>query len=152
MRQKLEGIELFRDIGKAMAPLIFVFLGCLILFGFFLDYVIPWEKPAAPPEFTFSNAGPCLGLDRKRVERFEVGDEQYICADMKVDRAEVNLDFYVHKNENKDQVYVSRDTFTSGPIAFYVKPLPPGKYLARINWTRTTLVEFEFEVIEKSDQ
>jgi len=151
MDPKLSGLEQWRNIGKAIATLLLIFLVGIIVFSVVLELVI-LLKPRAP-EFTFRNVGPCLGLDQKRVERFEVGDEQYICADMETDVPKVQLDLYIFKSEDKDQVYVKDAEVTSGPIAYDIyPPLPPGKYRAYISFDKSALVDFEFEVVERSDQ
>jgi len=150
MRLKLEGIELLRDMGKVMGLFVVILWICGVLFAFVFKIVLPpGEKPVAP-EFTFRNVGPCLGIDRKRVEKFEVGDKQYICADMETDKSQAQLYLYIFTSENKDQVYVDGAKFNSGPIMYHIAPpLPPGKYWAKISLGRSALVDFEFEVVEK---
>ena len=150
MRPKLEGTELLRDMGKVMGLFVVILWICGVLFAFVFKIVLPPGEKPVPPEFTFRNVGPCLGLDRNRVEKFEVGDKQYICADMETDKSQAQLYLYIFKSENKDQVYVDGATFTSGPIKYHIyPPLPPGNYWAYISWARPALVEFEFEVVEK---
>jgi hypothetical protein len=151
MRQKLSGLELLRNIGKAMALLFIVLLICGMVMFFTLEkIVIPGARTPAIPEFAFENAGPCLESSKDIVERFEVGDQQYICADMKTSESTVYLELRVFTDDKKKQVYVDGGTFTSGPISFAIyPPLPPGKYWAKIAWSRPALVDFEFEVMEK---
>ena len=153
MTPKLSGLEQWRNIAKAIATLLLIFLVGIILFALVLELVLMFGGKPKVPEFTFRNVGPCLGLDQKRVERFEVGDEQYICADMETDVPKVQLDLYIFKGENKDQVDVKDAAVTSGPIAYDIyPPLPPGKYRAYISFDKSALVDFEFEVVERSDQ
>jgi hypothetical protein len=151
MDPKLSGLEQWRNIGRTIAILLLIFLVGIILFALVLELVI-LLKPRAP-EFTFRNVGPCFGLDQERVERFEVGDEQYICADMETNEPQVQLDLYIFKSEDKQQVYVKDAAVTSGPIAYNIyPPLPLGKYWANISFDKSALVEFEFEVVERSGQ
>ena len=150
MKPKLQGFELLRDIGKVLGLLVVILWFCGLLFNFVFELALPPGKKPETPEFAFRNIGPCLGLGQELVERFEVGSPQYICADMETNRPEVQLDLYVFKGENKDQVYIESSTFTSGSIVYYITPpLPPGKYWAYISWARPALVDFEFEVVEK---
>jgi hypothetical protein len=153
MDPKLSGLEQWRNIGKAIATLLLIFLVGIILFALVLELVLLFGGKPKAPEFTFRNVGPCLGLDQKQVERFEVGDEQYICADMETDEPQVRLDLYIFESENKHQVYVKDAAVTSGPIVYDIyPPLPAGKYWAYISFDKSTLVDFEFEVVERSDQ
>lgn len=152
MRQNLKGFDLLRDIGKAMAPLFLVLWACGMVLFFTLESVSPpGRRTPIAPEFAFDNVGPCLGLSRDLVERFEVGDKQYICAEMKTNEPAVYLELRVFTGDKKRQVYVDGDTFAPGSISFTINPpLPPGKYWAKITWSRPALVDFEFEVVEES--
>ena len=151
MDPKLSELEKWRNIAKAIATLLLIFLTGIILFALVFELVI-LLKPRVP-EFTFRNVGPCLGLDQERVEWFEVGDEQYICADLETNEPQAQLDLYIYESENKNQVYVKDAVVTSGPIAYDIHPpLPPGKYRAYISFDKSALIDFEFEVVERSDQ
>lgn len=151
MDSKLSGLEQWRNIAKTIAILLLIFLVGIILFALVFELVI-LLKPRAP-EFAFRNVGPCLGLDQERVERFEVGDEQYICADMETNVPQVQLYLYIFESENNNQVYVKDAVLASGPIAYDIHPpLPPGKYRAYISFNGAALVELGFDVVERSDQ
>ncbi len=124
---------------------------CIGLFALGLDAILPPAVQLSTPEFTFHNAGPCLGPGQNLMKGFVEGEPQYICADMVTNESTVNLELHVFKSENKDQVYVDGETFASGPISFAISPpLPPGKYWAKITWSRPALTDFEFEVIRKN--
>lgn len=153
MRQNLEGVELLRDMGKAIAPLFLILWICGMVLFFTLEAISPpGRRTPTVPEFIFDNVGPCLESGQDLVESFEAGDQQYICANMKTNEPTVYLELHVFTSEKKTQVYVDGGTFTSGAISFVIyPPLPPGKYWAYISWSRPALVDFEFEVIEKSN-
>ena len=123
-----------------------------VLFFLVLDLILPEGEKTEAPEIVFRNVGPCLGFDQQVVERFEVGDPQYICGDMETEESKVYLELHIFTIDKKKQIYVVGDTYRSGPILFYVEPLPPGKYWAKISWARPALVDFEFEVVEKLGQ
>jgi hypothetical protein len=107
-------------------------------------------KTPSVPEFSFNHFGPCLESSQDVVKSFELGDQQYICADMKTNEPSVYLELHIFTGDKKEQVYVDGRTLTSGPISFAIyPPLPPGAYWAEIRWSRPALVGFEFEVEEK---
>lgn len=141
-------IEQFLDFWKSIAPIIVVLWICGVLSFFILESVAPAGRKTEAPEIAFYNVSPCLGFDKDLVEMFEIGDPQYICAEMETDEAQVFLELHIYESEDKNQVYVTGNTFSSGRIAFYIDSLPPGKYVAWIFWARTNLVSVEFEVIE----
>lgn len=151
MRQKLEGFDLSRNMGKVIGSVLLILWACGMLLFFVLESISPpGRRTPIVPNFTFNNVGPCLEISRDLVERFKVGDQQYICADMKTNASPVYLELHVFTSENNDQVYVDGSTFASGPISYIIyPPLPPGKYWAKITWSRPALVDFEFEVVEK---
>lgn len=151
MRKNLSGLELLRNMGKAMAPIFIALWLCgIILFLTLKSIPFPDARTPSIPDFTFENVGPCLGSSQKTVERFKEGDQQYICADMKTNESTVYLELHVFTSDKKKQVYVRGVAFTSGPISYIIyPPLPPGKYWAYISWARPALVDFEFEVVEK---
>lgn len=151
MIPKLSGKELLGDIGKVLALLILVLWVCsMLLFLFCRSFPFVGAKTPVIPNFSFDNVGPCLEPTQKIVEKFKVGDEQYICADMVSNESPVFLELYVFTNDKQEQVYVEGGTFTSGHISFAIyPPLPPGKYWAYISWSRPALVNFTFEVVAK---
>ena len=150
MRPQLEGSELFRDARKVIALALLILCMCGMVLFFTLDSILPEGRDPVVPEFTFENVGPCLESSQDIVERFEVGDQQYICANMKTNESTVYLELHVFTSDKKKQVYVDGNTFSSGPISFAIyPPLPPGKYWAKISWSRPALVDLEFEVVEK---
>ena len=153
MKPKLEGRELLRDMGKVTGVSILVLLACgMVLFLTLESISPPGRRTPIVPKFSFDNVGPCLGNGQNLVERFEVGDEQYICADMETNEPNVYLELHIFTNENKNQVYIDGGTFTSGAISFIIyPPLPPGKYWAYISWSRPALVDFNFEVAENAE-
>lgn len=140
--------EQYRDMWKAMAPIFLILWVCGLLFFFGLESISPpGMRTPRVPEITFRNVGPCPGFDQDLVERFESGNPQYICADMETEESAVYLELHVFTSDKKKQVYVTGGTFSPGPIAFYIDPLPLGKYWAKISWARPALVDFEFEVV-----
>jgi hypothetical protein len=133
------------------ALLIFIWICITLLVTTLNSFSPPGQRTPTIPNFTFLNAGPCLNAGGDLVEKFEVGEPQYICANMETDEFPVFLELYIFKSENKKQVYVDGTTFTSGANMLYHinPPLPVGKYWAYISWARPALIDFEFEVIEK---
>lgn len=151
MKQKLSKLASPPSIAKVIA-LLFIILGiCAVVLFFIVEFVsFPLARTPAVPEFTFENLGPCLEPSGDIVERFKVGDQQYICADLKTGKLNVFLELYVFTSDKKKQVYVGGGTFKSGPISFIIyPPLPPGRYWAKIVWSRPALIDFQFEVLDR---
>ena len=133
---------------KSIAPFLFIAGACIAIFAFCLDILLPPGMETKEPEFRFENVGPCLENSRDILERFQVGDQQYICADLKTSEPAVYLELHIFTNNKEKQIYVDGETFASGPISFYIyPPLPPGRYWAKITWARPALVDFEIEVV-----
>lgn len=149
MKQKNDS---FREFGKTIAPyFIAIWAFCMLIF-WILDSILPAGTVPEMPEINLSNARPCLGFEQDAVERFEVGESQYVCAEMETEEPHVFLELYVFTSDKKRQVDVSGGTFSPGSILFYMESLPPGRYIAFIRWAKTDLANFEFEVVEKDSQ
>jgi hypothetical protein len=133
---------------NALVPTLVFLLVCVFIFLSYLDIISPpGRRTPKIPVIAFRNVRPCLGYGQEKVESFSPDDAKYICANMETEESPVFLELYVFRTEDDRQVDVSGGTFSPGPIAFYVTPLPPGKYWARINWARISLVYTEFEVL-----
>ena len=139
-----------KNKGKIVVLLLFIVSACIALLAFGRDAFSIEAKTPNVPEFSFENVGPCLEKSPDIVESFHAGDQQFICADMKTSEPTAYLELHVFTSNMKKQVYVDGKTFPSGPIYFVIyPPLPPGKYWAKIAWSRPALVDFEFEVVDE---
>ena len=145
----------FQDnIGTIALLLIFGFVAFIELCFLAIDSLPSSGRKANIPELKFENVGPCLDTGQDIIERFEVGTHQYICGDMETSEYPVYLELHVLTIDKNKQVYVRNSTFSTKSISFIIDPpLPPGKYRAMITWVRGrhVFVDFEFEVIDKSN-
>ena len=114
-----------------------------------LNVVLSHSTRLVMPTFHFSNVGPCLGEGEILLTAFKAGDPQYICGDFETDEPNVVLYLNIYTREEKDKVYDTAGLFTSGSIAFQIDPpLPPGEYWGYIYWSRSALVDFDFDVLK----
>ena len=130
----------------------------LILIGLawiLLEYFSGFGYKPVQPKITIKNAGLCLSQYERKpksVNAFRVGDKQFICAEMEVDKLSVNLTLIIEKEGGRifSPDFIDANEFEEGFISFQVLPkLPPGKYTARFLYARDTLTKAEFDVIEK---
>lgn len=151
MKQRTSESDLLADIKKVMAPLFIILWIVGMVFFFTLKSIsIPVARTPEIPDFAFDNFGPCLESSQNIVDKFVVGDQQFICANMRSNETNVYLELHIYTSDKNKQVYVDGGSFSSGPIAFAIyPPLPPGNYWAKITWARPALVSFELEVVGK---
>ena len=94
MQKKLEGFELLRDMLKVLSRILFVLWVCGMLLFLIISLITPPEQGTSKsPVITFRNVGPCLGFGKELIKSFEVGNPQYICADMETDEPDLYFHF-----------------------------------------------------------
>jgi len=150
MHQRLERIRSLQSMWRVVVPVFIILWICGAFLAFIFETMLPPGRGTSLiPPIIFKNMGPCLGPNQLRVEKFTVGESQWLCADVETDEPQ-DLYLRIYENETRKEVYVDKVTFISDSVAYLINPpLLPGRYLVTIRRIRSVVIAIEFEVVEK---